>query len=148
MFDEVREVALENVLLRLYEAWASLPPTPICPRPYYAERFRQAIVPGCKRYKGGVRAVKDMLRKRDVGPGRLKSYPSLTIEHLVLSGEWDDLFNATDRNLARRRFNNFAAWHHRATELAVLLSAAWSVLVDPLMWEITDGILDLAVSLG
>jgi hypothetical protein len=138
MSDKCRECALESALLRLYEAWASLPPTPTCPRPYYAERFRQAIVPGCKHYKGGVQAVKNILAKRDVGAGRLRSYPHLTVEYLVLSGEWDDLFNETDRNLARLRFNNFAAWQRRATGLAVLLSTAWSVLADPLMWEIAD----------
>ncbi len=141
MSDKARERALESALLRLYEAWASLPPTPTCPRPYYAERFRQAIVPGCKHYKGGVQAEKHMLAKRDFGAGRLKSYPHLTVEYLVLSGEWDDLFNETDRNLARLRFNNFCiAWQRRATELATLLRMAWSVLAYPLMWEITDSI--------
>ena len=148
MFDKARERALERALLRLYEGWASLPPTPTCPRPYYAERFRQAIVPECKHYKGGVQAVKDILAKRDVRGGRLKSYPHLTVEYLVLSGEWDDLFNETDRNLARLRLNNsHIAWQRRATELAILLRMAWSVLAYPLMSEITDGISVLAASL-
>ena len=142
MLDKARERALESALFLLYEAWARLPITPEHPRPYYAERFRQTIVPGCKRYKGGVQAVKDILAKRSMGGGRLRSDPYLTVEYLVLSGEWDDLFNETDRNLARLRFNNFhAPWRRRATaRLAVLLSTAWSVLADPLIWEITDSI--------
>ncbi len=101
MLDKTRERALERALLLLYEAWARLPITPEHPRPYYAERFRQTIVPGCKRYKGAVQAVREILRKRKVGPKRFKSYPHLTVEYLVLSGKWDDLFNETDRKLAR-----------------------------------------------
>src|SRR3979490_3023344 len=101
MLDKARERALESALLLLYEAWARLPITPEHPRPYYAERFRQTIVPGCKRYKGGVQDVRDMLGKREIDGRRLKSYPDLTVEHLVSSGRWDDLFNETDRKLAR-----------------------------------------------
>ena len=101
MLDKARERALDSALLLLYEAWSRLPTTPEHPRPYYAERFRQTIVPGCKRYKGGVQAVRDILWKREVDARRLKCYPDLTIEYLVSSGEWDDLFNKTDRNLAR-----------------------------------------------
>ena len=101
MLDKARERALESALLLLYEALSRLPITPEHPRPYYAERFRQTIVPGCKRYKGGVQAVRDILGKREVDARRLKSYPDLTVEYLVSSGKWDDLFNETDRNLAR-----------------------------------------------
>jgi len=101
MADKRRERALESALFNLYENWARLPIPPGYQRPYYAERFRQTIVPGCKRYKGGVRAVKDVLGKPTLGAARLKPYPHLTVEHLVLSGEWDDLFNETYRKLAR-----------------------------------------------
>lgn len=101
MADESREGALEGALFRLYEAWARLPIAPGYQRPYYAERFRQTIVPGCKRYKGGIQAVKDVLGKATLGADRLKLYPDLTVEHLVLSGDWDDLFNETYRKLAR-----------------------------------------------
>lgn len=102
MLDKARECALESALLLLYEAWAALPITPEHPRPYYAERFRQTIVPGCKRYKGGVQAVRDILgKKREVDARRFKCYPDLTVEYLVSSGRWNDLFNEIDRNLAR-----------------------------------------------
>src|ERR1700681_513175 len=103
MLAKAREIALENALLLLYEAWARLPITPEHPRPYYAERFRQTIVPGCKRYRGGAQAVRDILGKREVDARRLKSYPDLTVEYLVSSGKWDDLFNETDRTIARLR---------------------------------------------
>src|ERR1700730_19132925 len=103
MLDKAREHALESALLLLYEAWARLAITPEHPRPYYAERFRQTIVPGCKRYKGGVQAVRDILGKREVDARRLRCYPDLTVEYLVSSGAWDDLFNPADRTLARLR---------------------------------------------
>src|SRR5438046_7804867 len=101
MADKSRERALEGALFHLYEAWARLPIPPGCQRPYYAERFRQTIVPGCKRYKGGIKAVKDVLGKATQGAERLKPYPRLTVEYLVLTGEWDDLFDETYRKLAR-----------------------------------------------
>src|SRR4029077_20765402 len=103
MLDQGRERALESALLLLYESWAGLPITPDHPRPYYAERFRQTIVPECKRYKGGVQAVRDILGKREVDTRRFKCFPDLTVEYLVSSGEWDDLFNEADRTLARFR---------------------------------------------
>src|SRR5437870_4021131 len=101
MADKSRERSLEGALFRLYEAWARLPISPGYQRPYYAERFRQTIVPGCKRYKGGIRAVKDVLGKPTLGADRLRPYPNLTVEYLVLSGEWNDLFDETYRKLAR-----------------------------------------------
>jgi hypothetical protein len=110
MLDKVRERALESALLLLYEAWADLPITAEHPRPYYAERFRQTIVPGCKRYKGGVQAVKDILAKREVDAMRLKCYPDLTVEYLVSSGKWNDLFNEADRTLARLRVKKLQSW--------------------------------------
>ena len=104
MSEPARERALEAALLRLYEAWARLPIPRGYTRPYYAERFRQTIVPGFKRYKGGIRAVKDVLLKRTTeGFERLHSYPSLTVEHLVASGEWDDLFSEPFRKAARSK---------------------------------------------
>ena len=63
MADKSRERALEDALFALYEAWSRLPIPPGKKRPYHAERFRQTIVPACKRYKGGVQAVKDVLGK-------------------------------------------------------------------------------------
>jgi hypothetical protein len=108
MIDRSRERALEGALFALYEAWSKLPIPPGKERPYYAERFRQTIVPACKRYKGGVRAVKDVLGKATGGVERLKSSPHLTVEHLVLSGEWDDLFSDTYRKLARIGLKQFS----------------------------------------
>jgi hypothetical protein len=70
-------------------------------RPYYAERFRQMIVPGCVRYKGGTNAVKHVLRYWTSGFERLEEHPHLTVEQLVISGEWDDLFDNADRVIAR-----------------------------------------------
>ena len=90
MADKSRERALEAVL-RLYKEWAKLPIAPGKKRPYYAERFRQAIVPGCIKYKGGVAAVEGVLSKRTAGFERLKPNPDLTVEYLVASGDWDDL---------------------------------------------------------
>jgi hypothetical protein len=110
MLDKARERALESALFFLYEAWADLPITPEHPRPYYAERFRQTIVPGCKRYKGGAQAVRDILGKREVDAMRLRCYPDLTVEYLVSSGKWNDLFNEADRTLARFRLKKLQSW--------------------------------------
>ncbi len=106
MADKSRESALEGALLHLYEQWARLPIGPGYTRPYRAERFRQTIVPGCKRYKGGVEAVKDVLLKTTThGFERLRPYPHLTVEYLVASGEWDDLFTESFRKLARKKLS-------------------------------------------
>jgi hypothetical protein len=86
MPDESRERALEATLFRLYQAWAALPIPPGKSRRYYAERFRQLIVPGCVNYKGGVGAVQGILSKPTAGFERLKPYPHLTVEYLVLLG--------------------------------------------------------------
>jgi hypothetical protein len=103
MADRSRERALEGALLHLYDAWTKLPIPLGQTRPYRAERFRQTIVPGCKRYKGGVEAVKDILLKRTSGFERLKPHPHLTVEHLVAGGHWDDLFAENFRRLARKK---------------------------------------------
>lgn len=103
MTDESRERALEAALFHLYEAWAELPIPAGKTRRYYAHRFRQMIVPGCKKYKGGVRAVQGVLCKSTAGFERLKPHPNLTVEYLVASGEWDDLFDESYRHLARAR---------------------------------------------
>ena len=102
MPNKARERALESALFDLYQAWARLPIAPGYKRRYYATKFLQTILPKYRLYKGGVRAVKDVLGKRTIGAGRLKHYPHLTVEHLVLSGKWDDLFDETYRKLARR----------------------------------------------
>ncbi len=96
MAGEPREHALESALLRLYERWWH-------ELGYRAEGFRQTIVPGCKRYKGGVRTVEDVLTKSTSVFTRLRNRPNLTVEHLVLSGEWDDLIREEYRVLAGKR---------------------------------------------
>jgi hypothetical protein len=103
MAPKSRECALEGALLHLYDAWTKLPIPPDKTRPYRAERFRQTIVPGCKRYKGGVEAVKDILLRRTSGFERLRPYPHLTVEHLVGGGQRDDLFSENFRRLARNK---------------------------------------------
>ena len=96
MADESRERALESALLRLYERWWH-------ELGYRAEGFRQTIVRGCRRYKGGVRAVEDILTKSTPVFYRLRNHPDLTVEHLVLSGDWDDLIREEYRVLAGKR---------------------------------------------
>ena len=93
MPSQSRERALEGALFRLYERWWS-------ELGYRAERFRQSIVPNCKRYKGGVKAAKDVLLKRTGGFDRLSGHPELTVEHSIASGEWDDLFSEPFRTAA------------------------------------------------
>ena len=61
------------------------------------------IVPGCKNYKGAVRAIQHVLTKRTLGLHRLKAYPEMTVEYLVASGAWDDLIDEPFRKVARKR---------------------------------------------
>ena len=61
------------------------------------------IVPGCKRYKGGVAAVRHVLTTRTAGFDRLKDHPKLTVEYLAISGAWDDLIPEIFRRAARSR---------------------------------------------
>lgn len=70
---------------------------------YRAERFRQMIVPRCKRYKGGIAAVRHVLTTNTAGFDRLKDHPTLTVEHLAISGEWDDLIPELFLKPARNR---------------------------------------------
>ena len=109
MADKSRERALEGALFGLYEAWVRLPIPPEYTRPYRAERFRQTIVPGCKRYKGGVNAVKDVLLKRTAGFEKLRPYPHLTVEYLVATGQWNDLFTEAFRKLARTKLSELSS---------------------------------------
>ena len=87
---------LERALFGLYDAWWRQ-------LGYRAERFRQMFVPGCKRYFGGIRAVQHVLMKKTSGFGRLQGHPTLTVEHLVASGEWDHLIAPSFRAAALRR---------------------------------------------
>jgi hypothetical protein len=100
---KAKERALECALLNLYRTWSTLPIPAGFSRPYYAERFRQMIVPGCVRYVGGVAAIRHVLTKRTLGLERLKAYPDLTVEALVATGKWDDLISEPYRTVARKR---------------------------------------------
>jgi hypothetical protein len=94
--DQSRERALESALFRLYERWWH-------ELGYRAERFRQMIVPSCKNYKGGVRAVQHVVTSNTAGFDRLKDHPRLTVEYLAISGAWDDLIEEPFRTAARSR---------------------------------------------
>jgi hypothetical protein len=102
MSDGDRERALEGVLFHLYERWWN-------ELGYRAERFRQMIVPGCKRYKGARGAVRHVLTTRTLGFERLRPYPEMTVENLVASGEWDDVLGGPLwSKLAKSRLTEFS----------------------------------------
>ena len=100
MPDETRERALERALFALYQTWWR-------ELGWRAEKFRQMIVPGCKIYKGGIGTVRHLIHKRKTtGLDGLANRQELTVEHLVLSGQWDDLFDEMDRNAARKKLRS------------------------------------------
>ena len=106
-----RERELEAALFGLYKAWARLPVPPNRLRPFFAEKFRQMIVPGCKLYKRGPEAVRHILyrSKTNVLAHLVENQRlDLSVEALVLSGEWDDLFNAKDRKVAAEKLEEAA----------------------------------------
>lgn len=102
MANKSREAALESALLGLYYAWARLPIAPGKKRRWYANYIRQMFTPGCVRYRGGIETVKHVIHKQTSGLDKLRAHPELTVERLVLSGEWDDLFDNGDREMASR----------------------------------------------
>jgi hypothetical protein len=97
-----RERALEGALLHLYEQWKSLG--------YRAGRLYQVFMPHCKRYKGGIAAVRSVIYRTDVTAGFAflvaKKRTDLSIEALVLKPEWNDVFTDLDRALARSKLKN------------------------------------------
>jgi len=96
MTDLATEADLERELLRLYRKWATLG--------YPANRFYQTFTRGCKRYKGGVNAVQDVVLKHGTGGfERLRemSRIDLTLENrIVLNREWNHLFSLKVCNTA------------------------------------------------
>lgn len=101
-----RGSALEDALFNLYEQWYRLPPGRDRTRPYRAERFRQMIVPGCKRFKGGVEAARHVLYRGETdGFSFLRAHGrlDLSVEKLILDPKWTDLFTEADRSAARRK---------------------------------------------
>src|SRR5437588_11614800 len=105
MIDKSHARALEGALLALYQAWSRLPIPPGKKRRYYANYIRQMFTPGCKRYIGGVATVKQLIHKQTSGLERLKGHPELTVENLVLSRKWDELFDESDRTAARQNLS-------------------------------------------
>jgi len=97
--DPPRERALEGALFRLYERWwRELKPG------WRAEKFRQMIDSGCERYRGGVWTVRHLLYTRETtGFSKLRNHPELTVESLVLNGDWDDIFDDYDRRAASQK---------------------------------------------
>ena len=94
MADDSREQAFETALFHLYERWWH----DLEPNGWRAEKFRQMITPGCRLYKGGIWTVRHLLYTRETtGFSKLRDRPELTVESLVLSGEWDDLFDRSTK---------------------------------------------------
>jgi orotidine-5'-phosphate decarboxylase len=100
MGKESDEKDLEVELSRLYHEWGALG--------YWAKRFYQMFSPHCKRYKGGVSAVRTVLYKyQTAGWSFLKNKErmDLSIESLVLKPEWHKLFNDKDRHRAKMKLS-------------------------------------------
>ena len=97
---------LEGELFLLYRKWQTLG--------YPANRFYQTFAKGCKRYKGGVRAVEDAVLKPGAGGfERLKEIGrlDLTLEKwIVLNPKWahlfsDEVYSAAGRKVFGRRIS-------------------------------------------
>lgn len=92
------EKDLEMELFRLYQQWGALG--------YWAKRFFQMFSSHCKRYKGGVSAVRTVLYKNQTDGFsflREKDRMDLSIEILVLKPEWHKLFKDKDRHMAKMK---------------------------------------------
>ncbi len=95
------EKDLEVELFRLYQQWGALG--------YWAKRFLQMFSPHCKRYKGGVSAVRILLHKNQTAGFSFlkeKDRMDLSIEFLVLKPKWHKLFNDKDRNMAKIKLSS------------------------------------------
>jgi orotidine-5'-phosphate decarboxylase len=94
------EKDLEVELFRLYQEWGALG--------YWAKRFFQMFASHCKRYKGGVSAVRTVLYKNQTAGFsflKQKERMDLSIEFLVLKPEWHKLFNDKDRHKAKMKLS-------------------------------------------
>ena len=95
----IDEPALEAALFQLYEQWWRE-----CG--YRAERFRQTIVPGCKKYKGGIAAARAVIHRSVTGGWsalQKKNRLDLSVEALVLKEPWSQLFSDQDKVVARKK---------------------------------------------
>jgi hypothetical protein len=99
MTDLKTERDLEGELFLLYRKWKTLD--------YSANRFYQTCAKGCKRYKGGVKAVEDAVSKPGTGGfERLRKIgrPELTLERwIVLNPKWSHLFSDEVYAIAQRK---------------------------------------------
>jgi hypothetical protein len=93
----MRNVGFEAALRELYYQWGDLG--------YWANRFYQKFSSHCKRYVGGVEAVRSVLPYETAGflflkeRGRL----NLSVESLILKPEWRDLFDDDDLEIAKQK---------------------------------------------
>jgi hypothetical protein len=92
------EADLEHALWCIYEAIGQN-----CG--YWARRFYQWFTPDCKKYIGGVGAVRRVLCAGRHSGGldvlRKANRLDLSVERLVLDPKWSHLFDDDDRALAR-----------------------------------------------
>jgi len=93
---------IERELLRLYYEWQKIG--------YPANRIYQTFMPHCKRYKGGVAAIRDVILFNTQGLARLREEKrlDLAVEQLVLDQRWKHCFTDRDRNLAGENLNRFS----------------------------------------
>ncbi len=92
------EADLEGALLGLYRQWGA--------HGYWAKRFCQLFSPHCKRYAGGVAAVRRVLAAGETtGLAFLRNHDllDLSVESLVLKPQWGHLFDDADRALAKAK---------------------------------------------
>ena len=93
------EEELEAALQSLYYKWGGLG--------YWARRFYQKFSRHCKRYVGGVQAVRSVLPFQTPGFIFLKEHGrlDLSVEALLLTPEWKGLFTDEDRAIAREKLS-------------------------------------------
>jgi len=104
MRNESRERELETVLFGLYEQWwHELEPD------WRTDKFWQMIDPQCRNYKGGVWTIRHLLYSNDADSFiKPQEQPNMTVESLVLSGDWDDIFDDYDKLAAKKKLSKLA----------------------------------------
>jgi len=93
------EEEFEAALRDLYFEWGRLG--------YWARRFYQKFSRHCKRYVGGIQAVRSVLPFQTAGFIFLKEHGrlDLSVETLLLKPEWKGLFSDDDRAAARQKLS-------------------------------------------
>lgn len=89
--------SFESALTGLYYKWGSLG--------YWANRFYQKFSPHCKRYIGGVEAVRTVLPIETAGFRYLKKHGYLrySVEALILEDKWRSSFSETELVCAAKK---------------------------------------------